>query len=224
MLEEFNEEKLTELLKAKNWGVQLVVISACHSNDLGRILHEAGIPVVVSINTQSKVLEKAAYTFNKMFLEQLVAGKSPKEAFDVGLANVRSSEESNNKILCSNHDHSDDCLWFQYKEKFGRQEAENLLKWDCKCFKSKGLGPIEHNYDCAQYRNYFNKLVNLNKEANEVIVDNKIDDPRFLKRPFLSYEKDKKTIWCCCQRITPHNESQKFLINGNMQALNTPIF
>jgi hypothetical protein len=44
-------------------------------------LSDAGIPVVISINTSVKILEKAAYAFNKMLLDYLLEGHSPKEAF-----------------------------------------------------------------------------------------------------------------------------------------------
>jgi hypothetical protein len=68
-------------------------------------LSDAGIPVVVSINTSVKILEKAAYAFNKMFLDFLLAGHSPQQAFQAGKANVSSAGEENNNICCCNHDH-----------------------------------------------------------------------------------------------------------------------
>jgi len=81
LLEEFNERKLFALLRHHRCQVQMIVISACHSSTLGKQLSDAGIPVVVSINTSVKILEKAAYAFNKMLLVYLLAGHSPKEAF-----------------------------------------------------------------------------------------------------------------------------------------------
>jgi len=45
------EQNLVDLLKESKCQIELVVLSSCHSQKLGQIMVDAGIPVVVGINT-----------------------------------------------------------------------------------------------------------------------------------------------------------------------------
>ena len=94
------------------------MINACHSSDLGRKLIDGGIPVVVSIDKEEKVLEKAAEIFNRNFLEFLVKGFSPKNAFDHSKINLKN--EKHGRTFCSDHKHDDDkCPWIAYLKATG---------------------------------------------------------------------------------------------------------
>jgi len=138
MLEEFSEQNLFDILKNIDCKIKLVVISACHSSNLGKKLAEAGIPVVVCINISVGVLEQAAYAFNRLFLFSLLMGKKPYEAFERGVANVSSANEINCTVCCCSHTHARDCLWSKYKERHGQDKAHLLHEVTCTCFKTAG--------------------------------------------------------------------------------------
>jgi hypothetical protein len=53
---------------------------------------DAGIPVVVGIDTFNPVLELAANAFNRIFLSSLLNGWDIKYSFNQGINYVRSSE------------------------------------------------------------------------------------------------------------------------------------
>jgi hypothetical protein len=48
----------------------------------------AGIPVVIGINTAVGVIEKAAYAFNKSFLANLLEGRTIQKAYKFGTNRV----------------------------------------------------------------------------------------------------------------------------------------
>jgi len=100
LMQKFSEEKFYNLLRNIKSEVKLIVLSACHSSNLGKLLFEAGIPVVVSIHTSVRILEKAAYAFNRIFLFSLLEGMKPGEAFKVGIGNVSSANQESRKICC----------------------------------------------------------------------------------------------------------------------------
>ena len=64
--EKLYEKKLREILKKENIGeyIKLAFISACHSEKLGEVLNDCGVPVVVAINSSQKVLDKAGIVFS----------------------------------------------------------------------------------------------------------------------------------------------------------------
>lgn len=73
------------LLKSSKNNVKLVVVSACHSGKLGKVLTENGIPMVVAINSSVAVLEKAAFIFNESFLRFLLMKKTVRQSFKEAL-------------------------------------------------------------------------------------------------------------------------------------------
>ena len=78
--------------------------------------------MVVCISASDQVYEKAAEKFNENFLKMLVEGKSPEEAFEISL-NVLKGSPQNSGICCCSHDHTDNCLWKKYREKYGEEKA-----------------------------------------------------------------------------------------------------
>lgn len=101
--------------------VKVVVISACHSERLANIIYKYGFPVVIGITESQPVLEAAAYIFNDELLKQLLAGNTPKEAFNEGLTKLRASTSAYS--CCCDHEHSSNCLWLRYKNKYGEEKA-----------------------------------------------------------------------------------------------------
>ena len=105
------------------------MISACHSSRLGQILIEAGVPVVISIQSSAQVLEEAAEKFNKEFLCYLLNGSSPKDAFEAGLS-VLASDKQTSKICCCLHKHTVDCLWRKFRVNHP-EKAHSVHKSSC---------------------------------------------------------------------------------------------
>ena len=52
-------------------GLQFVFVASCHSEEVGKIFNEAGIPHVICINKKETVLDKAAIEFSKFFYDEV---------------------------------------------------------------------------------------------------------------------------------------------------------
>jgi len=134
-LDEFDEERLKELLRSKI-ACQTIVISACHSSRLAEILYKHGDPnnTVVAINSREPVLEKAAQTFNEVFLRELLHHKSISDAYEHAIGAVGAGAKTDMKVCCCMHDHKQDCLWWDYRAKYGPEKAHELHTPKCKCY------------------------------------------------------------------------------------------
>ena len=66
-------------------------MSACHSAEAGRAFVAAGVPHVVAVRLDSKVLDKSAMQFSQVFYAHLLAGDTVREAFDTADRTVRAS-------------------------------------------------------------------------------------------------------------------------------------
>ena len=80
-------ERLAEAMREA--GVRLALLSACHSGEAGRTLHEAGIPNVVMVDERYPMAAGAAALFNRQFYARLARGRRPLVAFEAGVRAVR---------------------------------------------------------------------------------------------------------------------------------------
>jgi len=69
--------------------VKFVFVSACHSENVGNMFVEAGVPHVISIKSAEQVDDQAANVFTKFFYMALLAGRTIKRAHELGQMNVR---------------------------------------------------------------------------------------------------------------------------------------
>ena len=67
----------------KSKGIDLVVVSACHSENVARCLIDAGVKYAVAARKDSPVYDFAATAFISKFYSTLFKGYSVKEAFDI---------------------------------------------------------------------------------------------------------------------------------------------
>jgi len=51
--------------------LQFVYVASCHSEEVGKIFLEAGIPHVICISSNQTVLDKAAIEFSKYFYDEV---------------------------------------------------------------------------------------------------------------------------------------------------------
>ena len=94
VLDEFDEERLKELIRTKIQ-CETIVISACHSSRLAEILFTRADPnknTIVAINSKENVLERAAQSFNEAFLHYLLKEETIEIAFENSLGTVAGSE------------------------------------------------------------------------------------------------------------------------------------
>jgi hypothetical protein len=108
---------------------------------------DKNINTVIAINSEEKLLEKAAQTFNESFLDSLLLEKTVNEAFSNALSTVAADSSDNCKVCCCMHDHKDDCLWLRYREKHGEDKAHELHTAKCRCFTTK-VKPNDHTNNC----------------------------------------------------------------------------
>jgi hypothetical protein len=79
----------------------VVFVSACHSAEAGRAFVAAGVPHVVAVRLDSKVLDKSAMQFSQVFYAHLLAGDTVREAFDTADRTVRASRNDNSGAATS---------------------------------------------------------------------------------------------------------------------------
>ncbi|MBU7017340.1 MAG: tetratricopeptide repeat protein [Theionarchaea archaeon] len=72
---------------------KLAFVSACHSEKIGALLVEAGIPHVVAVKSDVPVLDQAAIVFVGQFFRSLFRGESVQKAFDMAKLRVEGSSE-----------------------------------------------------------------------------------------------------------------------------------
>jgi len=55
------------LIESSGHGIKLAFVSACHSERIGKILHESGIPVVVAVNSDTAIDDNVCLLFSRTF-------------------------------------------------------------------------------------------------------------------------------------------------------------
>lgn len=65
-LKKIYEHQLRQLLSSYDHSkTKLVFINACHSEEIGKIFSEAGIPVVIAVQSNLKILDEVASQFSQ---------------------------------------------------------------------------------------------------------------------------------------------------------------
>ncbi|OQS00577.1 hypothetical protein THRCLA_05922 [Thraustotheca clavata] len=91
--------------------LQVVFVSSCHSERLANVFVEAGVPHVVAVHSDSRILDSSGNTFAKHFYLSLFAGKSVLAAFDIAKTAVRALPPTNKRACCCAHLHERTCRW-----------------------------------------------------------------------------------------------------------------
>ncbi|EQC34158.1 hypothetical protein SDRG_08366 [Saprolegnia diclina VS20] len=90
--------------------MRLVFVSACHSESVAEAFVSAGVPHVVVVPKEDKVLDQKAMEFSKAFYTALLAGHSVYKAFEIGqvqadIVSIADHHQSKFKLL-GNGDHA----------------------------------------------------------------------------------------------------------------------
>jgi hypothetical protein len=67
---------MKDLIGSDGQNIQVAFISSCHSEPIGEILLNAGIPVVICVNQDSMILNDVCVLFMRHFYTQLISGRS----------------------------------------------------------------------------------------------------------------------------------------------------
>lgn len=91
--------------------VRLVFVSACHSESVAEAFVSVGVPHVVVVSKEDKMLDKKAMEFAKAFYTALFAGHSVRRAFQIGHVqadiSIASDSGSSSFKLLGNGNHSE---------------------------------------------------------------------------------------------------------------------
>ena len=136
-----NKKKLEMILKGnkdKENGVKLAFVSACQSEKIGEIIHEAGVPIVIAVNSTQEILDEACAIFSSEFYKCLLKGYLISDAWRTGLDAITNSvtaKQFSNACCCA-HPHDENCAWYKWSQEEGQSEAtHNLHSFKCACTK-----------------------------------------------------------------------------------------
>ncbi|KAF0720776.1 Aste57867_55 [Aphanomyces stellatus] len=104
---------LSELLHSGGTeSLQVVFVSSCHSEKLARVFVDAGVPHVVAVHSDSRIVDASATDFAKHFYLSLFSGRTVASAFEIAKTAVRVSPDMNSRrACCCAHLHEKTCKW-----------------------------------------------------------------------------------------------------------------
>ncbi|EAS04920.2 CHAT domain protein (macronuclear) [Tetrahymena thermophila SB210] len=192
-------EQFKTLLQNKKEKPKLTFVNACHSEEVGLMFLNSGIPFVVAVQSNLKIQDKAAQIFSNSFYMGLMKRYTIRQAFNCAKDALVAKHHQACYTCCCAHQHTDKCEWLQYAMDHGYQEAHKLHEeYACDCYNPSKQGsvknPIYHKQSCNKIKEFF-----------EVISDeNKMEE-------IFNLPIDKPIYGCCCQgESTTHDESAKF--------------
>ncbi|EAS04919.2 AAA family ATPase (macronuclear) [Tetrahymena thermophila SB210] len=192
-LDAITSKRFSEFLKQKNCNVKLVFFNACHSEEVGKIFYEAGIPFVIAVQSDLKIEDKAALTFSSSFYMNIFSGRSVLESFESAKISLQAKQYEGCFTCCCAHSHDQNCLWFEeaMNNGFDKAHEQHLPQPKCKCPNSKKM---IHEYTCEWANDFLKKYKDNYEDYYEEVIQN--NEPLFV---------------CCCHGSeTPHDESLKF--------------
>lgn len=175
---------LKSMLKDRKLDTKLVFTNACHSESVATVFHDAGVPCVVAVQSDNKILDLAAQEFADVFYQSIFEGLS----VDTAMSNARFSLAGNYFVCCCAHKHKTNC------------------KWKNKCFvEDSTQAHISHkpNCTCEGRHVHKHKKKKCSWAAQFLESIGRADD-------LLTADEFLNT--CCCSPELPHNEVMKFLM------------
>ena len=131
--DKFYASRLKDLLgDEKNHGIKLAFVSACHSEEIGNILYQCGIPIVIAVNSEFEIADEICLIFARHLYMNLLEGATVKKALEQARRTCRASPVDCKSCCCA-HSHSSACKWQKYADKYGYEEAHKLHSGNCTC-------------------------------------------------------------------------------------------
>ena len=74
LVDQYDEVRLLTSLQKKSPNIDVIILSTCHSERLGKILVKAikPSPAVIAINTTDQIAQASTFKFNQKFLQSLI--------------------------------------------------------------------------------------------------------------------------------------------------------
>ena len=137
MMEKLSMNRIKKLFEnQKNLkSIECMIVSACHSQNIGELMVESGVPVVVAINAPFKIQDEAARAFGKVFHSAWVQGETYQNAFTNAQNFVAAHQESYSIYSCWwAHPHKSDWRWYAKSKEVGHIKAHEIhmptWKWN----------------------------------------------------------------------------------------------
>ena len=93
----------------------LAFVMACKCEFIGEIFRQAGIPIVICVNSESKISDEVCRVFSESFYNSLLSNQSILTSFQHAkdLVATKDSISCMKTVSCWDHEHDDDCLWYK---------------------------------------------------------------------------------------------------------------
>lgn len=165
---------------------KLVFVSACYSEQFGKIIFDAGINNVIAIHSHTQIVDEAATRFATKLYHHLLQGKTVKEAFEKAKDDGKKTFKKIENCCCM-HKHKDCCKWIAHWE--DSDKSHLIHAHGCSC----DFGGNIHLESCQWVKEMRKK--------------------DFMIEPFDKNDNKKYCKVCCCDPLgLPHNEEEKFLL------------
>ena len=161
---------------------KIVFVNACHSEEVAKVFSEAGVPCVITVQSDLKIEDGIAQEFSKAFYWQLFDGKSVQEAFDWA---TRTVSDHHVYTCCCAHTHKPNCNWYKIYKTENSEKAHYLHVPTCS--NCKYDNKFHHRAKCGWALNF---LIDVCQQVPPKGIINA----------------------CCCSPELEHNESMKFKI------------
>lgn len=194
----------TEKKENENCGLELIILSTSHSQETAEILlNTTNIPYIITVNSETSVIDPLSQKFYKILYECLFEGKSVEFSFDMAKKIVfAQNENKNSKILncCCFHKHKPNCSWIKYKvfQQNNQNEIFGSHLFHVKQCKCEYRESHVHIINCRWVKIFSGKL---NLQVIPYLNDNSL----LIKV-------------CCCSPDIIHDESNKFLLYRNKKS------
>ena len=199
-LEECDSDRIRKLLSNENDhnNTQIVFVNACHSEEVGRVFLEAGVPCVIAVQSELKIEDKVAQSFSKIFYQELFNLKTIRESFEKAISVTQAKEDRRVFTCCCAHKHAANCKWAQAAWDEGYTELHSKHISACSC--ERAYQHI-HKRNCQWAEQFTMEFMDEEEEEEE--EEEEGNNP---------LNPDEIFICCCKKKSTPHDETLKFTL------------
>ena len=206
-------DKLENILKANSSNIKnidLVFVSTCHSEGLGKLFKKYGAKNVIYITGMTPISNIAALKFSEFFYQELVNQNSIKESFYKVQEKIKTDREviyNNKNDCCCNHKHDKKCL---IKEENNKRYHihKDFHKEKCCYFSEFHM----HKLNCNFYKKIKEKIRELEEKKKKGEIINEDEDVKFSIKEF---KESNYVKICCCNHDIKHSEASKFTLISN---------
>jgi len=172
--------------------IKIVFVNACYSENIAKVFQEAGIPIVIAVQSDLKISDDVAQYFSKELYNELLDGANIKDAFIRARNSVKNKFNKKAFTCCCSHHHKQDCLWYKYACKNGFYAAHLAHIAGCESKICEDPERHIHHNSCV-WKETFNYEFRINEES-DLILESQNDNP----------------LCCCGDKDMKHDESMKF--------------